>query len=302
MRDLAANGAWSHGRAEVNGVDMHYVREGQGEAIFLLHGWPEFWWGWHRNIPALSHHFDVIAPDLRGFGDTKRAGNEEFGPQEHGRDIFALADALGIKKFGLVSHDVGAYVAQTMARMAPERISGLFFFNGPHPGIGRRWVDADHVPEIWYQSFNQLPWAETLVGLSRETCRIFYEGMLRHWAHEDAAVDDVIDCFVDNFMAPGNIAGGFAWYRATHATRMALVRDGAPVMPPIETPAHFFWGAHDPVIKADWSDTLPQYFSNAEVELAEGTGHFVHLEAPNAANVRVIDFFSKLTSEASHDD
>ncbi len=301
VRDLAASGAWAHGYAAVNGIEMHFVREGQGAPIFLLHGWPEFWWGWHRNIPALAQHFDVIAPDFRGFGETKRAGPEEFGPQEHASDLLALADALGIARFGLVGHDVGAYVAQNVARMAPERVTGLFFFNGPHPGIGRRWVDADHVPEIWYQSFNQLSWAQALVGHSRETCRIFYEGMLRHWAHADSVVDQVIDAFVDNFMAPDNIAGGFAWYRATHAARMALVRNGAPSLPPIETPARFFWGAHDPVIKADWADTLPQYFTDAEVEIAEGAGHFVHLETPDAANARVIDFFTKLTSEVSHD-
>lgn len=293
-RDLGPTGDWSHASAAVNGVDMHHVREGGGTPLILLHGWPEFWWGWHRNIPALARHFDVIAPDLRGFGATARAGSEEFGPDDHARDILALADALGLDRFGLVSHDVGAYVAQSVARAAPERITGLFFFNGPHPGIGRRWVDPEQVREIWYQSFNQLPWAEALVGHDRETCRIFFEGMLRHWAHAPGSVDGLIDCFVDNFMRPGNIAGGFAWYRATHAARMALVRDGAPALPRIDVPSRFYWGRFDPVIRAEWADTLPDYFSNAAVEIAEDAGHFVHFETPEPANERVIRFFSGL--------
>ncbi len=291
-RDLLPGGDWRHGHAAVGNVEMHYVREGTGRALILLHGWPEFWWGWHRNIPSLARGFDVIAPDLRGFGDTARAGNEAFGPDDHARDILALADGLGLDRFGIVAHDVGAYVAQSIARAAPARVTGLFFFNGPHPGIGRRWVAPGHVREIWYQSFNQQPWAEALVGHDHETCRIFFEGMLRHWAHVPGALDGLVAPFVDNFMKPGNIAGGFAWYRATHAARMALVRDGPPDLPKIGAPARFFWGRHDPIIPPEWSDTVPDYFARATVEIAEGAGHFVHLEVPEAANARIAEFFA----------
>jgi hypothetical protein len=66
--------------------------------------------------------------------------------------------------------------------------------------------------------------------------RTFFDGMLRHWSHVPSAFDGQIEHFVDNFMKPGNLEGGFAWYRATHAARMALVRDGAPVLPKIEVP------------------------------------------------------------------
>jgi pimeloyl-ACP methyl ester carboxylesterase len=64
-------------------------------------------------------------------------------------------------------------VAQAFARKYPERLSGLFFFNCPYPGIGERWVEADHINEIWYQSFNQQPWAASLVGESRKTCGVY---------------------------------------------------------------------------------------------------------------------------------
>lgn len=285
------DGDWNHGVQPVNGVDMHYVREGAGQPVILLHGWPEFWWGWHRNIPTLAEHFDIVAPDFRGFGDTRETADRPAGADTHAADILALADALRLDRFGLVSHDVGAYVAQTIARNAPDRVNGLFFFNGPHPGIGRRWADADHIREIWYHSFNQLPWAPQLVGHNRETCRLYYEGMLRHWGHVQEAFDGQVDHFVDNFMKPGNIEGGFAWYKAGHEGRMALIRDGAPVLPRIKTPSRFFWGKHDPILRSDWSDTLGDYFEDADIEIAEGAGHFVHFEIPDEANRRVIDFF-----------
>ena len=185
-------------------------------------------------------------------------------------------------------------MAQQIARSAPERLTGLFFFNGPYPGIGRRWVDAGHVKEIWYQSFNQQPWAAELVGQSRETCRLYFEGMLRHWSYAPGAFDGQIEHFVENFMKPGNLEGGFAWYRATHAARMALVRDGAPTLPKIEVPSRFYWGRHDPVIPCAWTDRLGEYFADPKVEIAEGAGHFVHFETPDPANERVIEFFSGL--------
>jgi len=206
----------------------------------------------------------------------------------------AFADALGLNRFGLVAHDVGAYVAQQIARLAPLRLTGLFFFNGPYPGICRRWVDPDHVKEIWYQSFNQQPWAPVLVGHSRETCGVFFQSMLRHWSHVPSAFDGQIEHFVDNFVKPGNLEGGFAWYRATQAARMALVRDGAPAPPKIEVPSRFYWGRHDPVILCAWMDRFPEYFSEPEVEIAEGAGHFIHFETPGAANIRVIEFFAGL--------
>lgn len=79
-------GNWTHGTADVNGVRMHYVREGHGAPLILLHGWPEFWWGWHRNIPALADHFDVVAPDFRGFGDTVETAPEPAGADVHAKD------------------------------------------------------------------------------------------------------------------------------------------------------------------------------------------------------------------------
>lgn len=159
--------AWNHRRLEANGIGIHYVRHGVGPPLMVLHGWPEFWYTWRKNIPVLAGEFDVVAPDLRGFGDTDKPGLPDPPKMLLGNlveDLRTFADSLGFERFGVVSHDVGAYVAQGFARKYPERLSGLFFFDCPYPGIGRRWADADTINEIWYQTFNQQPWAASLVG------------------------------------------------------------------------------------------------------------------------------------------
>lgn len=288
---------WNHQRLEANGISIHYVRHGDGFPLVLLHGWPEFWYVWRKNIPALAEDFDVVAPDLRGFGDTDKPGLPDPPSGLLGNlveDLRGLADALGFDRFGVVSHDVGAYVAQGFARKYPERLSGLFFFNCPYPGIGKRWADADHINEIWYQTFNQQPWAASLVGESRETCETYIRHFLDHWAHAPGLFDEDLDLWVDNFMKPGNLQGGFDWYISTNESRIGLIRTGPPELPKIETPARFLWGRSDSVLRVEWADRLGDYFADCNFTPLPGAGHFVHYERPELANREVSDFFQAL--------
>jgi len=287
---------WNHRHVDANGITLHYVRHGSGAPLVLLHGWPEFWYVWRKNVPVLAESFEVVAADLRGFGDSDKPG----GPPEEllgnfVEDLRALADSLGLERFGVVSHDVGAYVAQGFARRYPERLSGLFFFNCPYPGIGRRWADADSVNEIWYQTFNQQPWAASLVGANRKTCETYFRHFLDHWAHEPGLFDEDLDIWVDNFMKPGNLQGGFNWYISTNKSRLDLIRNGPPDLPKIETPTRVRWGESDPILKVEWSDRLGDYFTDLDFSPMREAGHFVHYERPDLANREIVEFFSERT-------
>lgn len=280
---------------QANGLEIHFSRHGAGAPLVLLHGWPEFRLTWRKNIGPLAARFDVIAPDLRGFGGTRRldgAVDERIAPPLLAEDLAAFLDALGLGRVGLVSHDVGAGAAQAFALRWPERLSGLFFFNCPYPGIGKRWAEADQIPEIWYQTFNQQPWAPALVGASRQTCRTFIEHFLSHWSHDPRAFDEDLEAWVDNFMRPGALAGGFAWYKGVDAPRRELMRSGPPPEKPlIATPTRVLWGASDPVLRAAWTDRLPDYFADVEIDVAPEAGHFVHYERPDLANAEIVRFF-----------
>jgi len=288
---------WNHQYLESNGIRIHYVRRGEGPPLVLLHGWPEFWYTWRKNIPTLAEEFDVVAPDLRGFGDTEKPGT----PDPPNRllsdlveDLLGLADSLEFERFGVVSHDVGAYVAQGFARKYPERLSGLFFFNCPYPGIGRRWVSPESVNEIWYQTFNQQPWAASLVGENRKTCEIYIRHFLDHWAYEPGRFDEDLDAWVDNFMKPGNLQGGFDWYIGSRESRLDLIRNGAPELPKIETPTRVRWGEGDSVLKVGWADRLGDYFSDLDFAPMREAGHFAHYEQPEVANREISEFFRTL--------
>ena len=288
---------WNQQYVDANGIRVHYVRHGEGSPLVLLHGWPEFWRTWRKNISVLAETFDVVAPDLRGFGDTEKPGLPEPPSgllDDLLEDLRGLADALGFEKLGVVTHDVGAYVAQGFARKYPERLSGLFFFNCPYAGIGKRWADWYEVNEIWYQTFNQQPWAASLIGENRKTCETYLRHFLDHWSHEPGLFDEDLDLWVDNFMKPGNLQGGFNWYISTNESRIGLIRDGAPELPKIETPTRVLWGESDSVLRIEWADRLGDYFSNRDFSPAEEAGHFVHYEKPELANREISDFFGAL--------
>jgi pimeloyl-ACP methyl ester carboxylesterase len=292
--------AWNHRYIDANSISTHYVRHGDGSPLVLLHGWPEFWLVWRKNILPLAEEFDVVAPDLRGFGDTEKPGLPDPPSgllDDLVEDLRGLVDALGFDEFGVVSHDVGAYVAQAFARRYPERLTGLFFFNCPYPGIGRRWAEPDQVNEIWYQTFNQQPWAASLVGENPKTCELYIRHFLDHWSHKPGLFDEDLDAWIDNFMKSGNLQGGFNWYIATNGSRIELIRNGPPELPKIEVPTRVLWGVSDSVLKVEWADRLGDYFADLRFTSAPEAGHFVHYERPDLANREIAEFFREVHAE-----
>ncbi|MCW5192333.1 alpha/beta fold hydrolase, partial [Burkholderia cenocepacia] len=226
--------------------------------------------------------YTLIAPDLRGFGDSDKPTGP-YGPDQHTDDMLALLDALGIDRAGVVGHDVGGAVMQPLARKAPDRIAGLLLFDFVYPGIGPRMAAPDRLNHIWYQSFHQMEMAPALVGASRENCRTYIGHFLRNWTHRKAAFDDVIEDFADNFFKPGNLAGGFAHYRASHAGRVKMMQGEAPALPPITVPTCIRWAEHDPLFPYSWTDRLGETFSNLDLAMFPDVGHFPHREDPDRA-------------------
>ncbi|MEC9151998.1 MAG: alpha/beta hydrolase [Pseudomonadota bacterium] len=145
-----------------------------------------------------------------------------------------------------------------------------------------------------YQSFQQLDIALELVGASHESCRAYFGYYLRHLCRDPQTFDDVLKIYVDNFMKPGNIKGGFDWYRAINAPRLAIIRGDAPPVDKITLPMRMLWGAHDPVLKAERRDRLHEYFSDIQIDDINEAGHFVHYEAPDLAIREITAFFKPL--------
>ncbi len=183
---------------------------------------------------------------------------------------------------------------QSLARRAPGRIAGFFFFDFVYPGIGARIGEPGRLNEIWYQSFHQMAMAPALVAATRESCSAYIGHFLRHWAHRKDAFDDVFEDFVENFLKAGNLEGGFAYYRAAHAGRIAIMRGEAPKLPPIRVPTAVRWAERDVLFPAAWTDRLGETFSDLDFSLFPGVGHFPHREDPDHAVAEIAAFFARI--------
>jgi pimeloyl-ACP methyl ester carboxylesterase len=281
-----------HLHLKANGAAFHVARTGSGKPLLLLHGWPEFWLTWELVMTRLAGRYTLIAPDLRGFGDSDKADGP-YGPDQHTADMLALMDALDIGRFGVVGHDVGGAVMQPLARTAPKRLAGLFFFDFVYPGIGARMGTPDRLNHIWYQSFHQMEMAPAMVGATRESCRTYIGHFLKNWSYRKNAFDDVLEAFTDNFLKQGNLAGGFAHYRASHAGRVKMMQGEAPSLPPIDVPTCVRWAEHDPLFPYAWTDRMGETFSNLDLAMFAGVGHFPHREDPDRAASAIGAFFEK---------
>ena len=282
-----------HLTVRANGAAFHVARIGQGRPLLLLHGWPEFWLTWEPVMTRLADQFTLLAPDLRGFGDSDKPSGPH-GPDQHATDMLALMDALGLNQTGIVGHDVGGGLMQPLARMASDRITGLFFFDFVYPGIGPRMAEPERLNNIWYQSFNQLEIAPKLVGASRESCRAYIGYFLKHWTHRKDAFDEMLDAFTDNFLKAGNLAGGFAYYRAAHAGRIRMLKGETSPLAPIEVPTCVRWAEHDPLFPYAWTDRLSETFSDLDLAMFSDVGHFPHREDPDRASEEIAAFFKRI--------
>jgi pimeloyl-ACP methyl ester carboxylesterase len=190
------NVTFSHHMTTVNGIQMHYVMGGKGDPIVLLHGWPQTWYKWRHVMPALAKNYTVIAPDLRGLGDSSKPLTGYDG-KTMAEDIHQIVTKLGFKTIFLVGHDIGTQVAYSYAAAHPTEVKRLVVMDFTIPGFG----PAGRMP-LWWPIFHQtrdIP--EALIqGKEMMYLSWFYQNL----AFNPSAITQTdINEFVSHYSAPG---------------------------------------------------------------------------------------------------
>jgi pimeloyl-ACP methyl ester carboxylesterase len=284
------NVPFKHHRDNVNGITMHYVMGGQGDAIVLLHGWPQTWYEWRGLMPILAkNNFTVIVPDLRGLGDTSKPAAGYDG-NTTASDVYQLVSGLGFNATYLVGHDIGAQTAYSYATAHPNNVSKLAVIDYVFPGL----VSNESFSEPWWFSFHRaLDLPEAIVaGNEREYLSWFY----RHLAYNPYSIDEAaIDEYVRQYSAPGGMRSGFEYFRASSIDATA---NNETSRSNLTTPILAVSGEVSPF---GGSDTAPDYSLESAVRLANNvsttimpsSGHWVPEEQPGPLAGLLIDFFNE---------
>ncbi|MCW5906450.1 MAG: alpha/beta hydrolase [Chitinophagales bacterium] len=276
----------------VNSVRLHYIEEGAGELVILLHGFPEFWYGWRKQIPVLSKSYRVVAPDMRGYNlSDKPEKVSDYKMQVLAKDIAELIKALGEENAIVVGHDWGAAVAWAVASLYPEVVKKLAILNVPHPNEMRRAFMSFNLSQwkkSWYIFFFQLPFfPEKIVGTEKFFRQTFSAMSMQS---KRLSAED-LQKYVDAYAPPGAIKATIAYYRA--AFREIFSPSGIRY-PKIKAPVLMLWGEHDKALGKELTYRTKEYCENiCEILYDSTSGHFVQHDNPEWVNEKLLSFFAQ---------
>lgn len=279
-----------HSYADLGDVRLHYAEEGEGPLVILLHGFPEFWFSWRFQIPALAAAgFRVVAPDMRGYNLSSRPSKvAAYDTDRLAADVRGLIRELGAERAHLAGHDWGAAVAWITAMNHPEVVERLAILNVPHP---RRMLQGLRTPrqlaKSWYILFFQLPW---LPELSARAGRWWgWRRLFEREARPGAYTPEDIQRYVEAWSQPGAPRAMLNYYRA--ALRQSPRRAEARIHP-VEAPTIVIWGQGDIHLGAELAEPEHADVPNLErvVRLPEAS-HWVHQDEPERVNELLAEFF-----------
>lgn len=268
-------------RITVNELAFHVVDEGQGPAVLLLHGFPDSAALWRHQVPALvDAGYRVIAPDLRGFGESDRPeGVEAYRLKVLVGDVLGILDALGVERVSVVGHDWGAALGWALAARAPERVQRLAALSQGHPA--GYFTDAMVQRELsWYTLFFLFP------GVAEDALRRDGWALLRALLRERGDLDR----YLTDLGRPGALTAALNWYRANVSAEFFGQLNPQP-LPPVECPVLGVWSDGDPHCGEAQMLASQRYVTGPwSYARVDGASHWIPLDAPDTLNKLLVEF------------
>jgi len=275
--------------ATVNGVRLHYVEAGSGPLLLFLHGFPNFWYLWRRQIPSLAAAgYRVVAPDLRGYNlSGKPRDVRAYRVHEVARDVAALARGLGALTTTLVGHDWGGVVGWHLGRTRPDLVTRLVVVNAPHPtALARELRRPDQLARSAYVGFFQLPRVPERVLRARDF-RVVERVLRRDPSKPGAFSDEDVARHKAALARPGALTAMLDYYRALPAA-LREVRRAARV--PVVSPTLVLWGERDRYLSNRLLDGLGRWVPDLTVHRYPAATHWVVAEEPDDVSDRIAAF------------
>lgn len=284
-----------HRTVETNGVRLHVVEAGPegGPLAILLHGFPELWYGWRKQIePLAAAGFHVLVPDQRGYNlSDKPRPVSAYTLDKLALDVVGLIDESGMGKARIVGHDWGGAVAWWLGIHHADRVERLALLNIPHPLVMRRtlFTSPRQARKSSYIFFFQLP------GLPERAFRrndfAYPIKLLREGSRPGTFTDADLALYREAWSQPGAVRSSINWYRAALRFQGRLSKDGDD-RGRVRVPTLLLWGKQDRHLGYEMARPSIELCDEGQLEFFEDATHWIQHEEPERVNRRLIEFLS----------
>lgn len=281
---------WQHFFVETNDIRLHCVTQGEGELVLLLHGFPEFWYAWRYQIPALARHFRVVVPDLRGYNDSDKP-ESGYDLDTLSADIRGLIDQLGYARAHIVGHDWGGAIAWHLAQKFPQYLDRLAVLSAPHPYrfMQEMLSNMDQVRRSWFMLAFQVPGVpEWLIQLNLKE---FVQGVLQGQAVRKGAFSaEETQIYQAALEKPKVLASAISYYRQLLQPQ-SWFNSWLNKPVPVTVPTLVLWGEDDSFLSHKLTEGLDKLITAPfQLKLIPHCGHWIQQEVPQTVNRELLTF------------
>ncbi|MDJ0577286.1 MAG: alpha/beta hydrolase [Xenococcaceae cyanobacterium MO_234.B1] len=270
-----------------NGIRLHYVTQGEGELMLLLHGFPEFWYSWRYQIPEFATDYKVVALDLRGYNDSEKPeGREAYAITELVKDIEGVIKGLGYEQCVLVGHDWGGMLAWNFAYAHSEMVEKLIVMNLPHPAkfVQALRTNPQQMLRSWYILLFQLPLVPEFL-LQADDYRMIASIFVETAIDKTAFPPQDLEAYKKAAAKPGALTAMLNYYRHNF---LGLFNPTEWTV--LQVPTMMIWGENDTALGKELTYDTQEYVKHLQLRYLPNCSHWVQQEQPELVNQYMGDF------------
>ncbi len=280
--------SWHHDTIHTNDIKLHYVTQGEGSLMLMLHGFPEFWYSWRHQIPEFARDHKVVALDLRGYNDSdKPEAQSAYVMAEFIKDVKGVVEGLGYDRCILVGHDWGGAIAWSFAYAYPALVDRLIVLNLPHPA---KFAEGLRTPQQLLRSayifFFQLPvLPELLIQLNDfQALEAAFKGMA---VDQTTFSDDDLEAYKNAFAKRDTLTSALNYYRNLFAQGLTTTDWGILTVPTL-----LIWGEADAALGKELTYGTEKYVQDFRIRYIPHCSHWVQQEQPQLVNQFMREFLN----------
>ena len=280
--------SWTHDFISTNGIKLHYVTQGEGPLILFLHGFPEFWYSWRRQIPEFAQDHKAVAVDLRGYNDSdKPESPSAYVMAEFVRDVKGVIEGLGYQRCVLVGHDWGGAIAWSFAYAHPEMLEKLVILNLPHPAkFAAGLTTPQQLLRSWYIFFFQIPVLPELL-IQLDDYQVLEQAFRKMAIDPSVFTNADIEAYKNAFAKRGAVTAALNYYRNVFESGLTKPDWGV-----LDVPTLMIWGENDTALGKELTYGTEQYVRDFRIKYIPNCSHWVQQERPELVNQYIREFLA----------